>query len=182
MTADIPNKENISNSLANRNISLLVVLPLIVLDQLTKFLINKTITISHEKIVVIPNFFHIVHVRNRGAAWGMFSNYGIILLALSFIFLFFILYYQKNLIENRKSFQWALSLITAGIIGNLIDRMFYGEVIDFLCFFYKNFQWPSFNVADSSICVGVGIYILFSFLNPKDSEENEKLEKINNIK
>lgn len=148
---------------------------IVVLDQITKILIERSLPFGSfyppNCIEVIPGFFNLVHVGNTGAAWSLFSGYpkalavvGILALALLFVF-------RNSLQLKLPQSQLAFGLIIGGIIGNLIDRFRLGHVTDFLDFHFNDWYWPSFNVADSAITVGVGIYILFSFLQPKDSPE-----------
>jgi signal peptidase II len=132
-------------------------------DQISKLLVIETVPL-HRNVVVIPHFFHLVHLRNTGAAWGMLSGRTQMLAVLSIIVFAFILWRFKELAEGCKERALALSLILGGIIGNLVDRVCRGEVVDFLLFFYHSFQWPAFNLADTAICVGVILFILTSFL------------------
>ncbi len=136
-----------------------------VLDQ-----VSKNIALSAmepgEQHPVIPGFFNIVLVFNRGAAFGMFSglddgirHYALgaaTLLALCAVFYFLYKEFKKSAISR-----FALALILGGAVGNIIDRVGRGEVVDFLDFYFSEYHWPAFNVADSAICVGVGLLLLF---------------------
>ncbi len=128
------------------------------LDQLTKYFASKSMQL-HETIVVVPGFFNLTHVRNRGAAFSILSDMpyafrmvffvSVTLIAVGVIFALI----RKT---EEKALVWAFSLIAGGAIGNLIDRVrLSGEVVDFIQWYYKSFYWPSFNVADSAISVGV---------------------------
>ncbi|MCF7855397.1 MAG: signal peptidase II [Candidatus Pacebacteria bacterium] len=137
--------------------------------------ISKYVIVSHwhpgAHLVVIPNFFHIVHVRNTGAAWGMFRGQTIPLAVLSILVFAFIWWRFRHLAGGHAERAAGLSLVCGGIVGNLIDRLFRGDVVDFLLFYYRDFQWPAFNVADSAICVGVAIFVISSFFNPEYDAE-----------
>lgn len=167
----------------------LILIPpvVILLDQLTKWWINANVAFG-VKLSVIPGYFEIVHIRNRGAAFGMFSGwdshyreyffYGVTLVALVALTT---LYVKSQPGERRV--QIPLALILGGAVGNLIDRVFRGSVIDFLRFhwqektahfdlFGKDFDillvWPSFNVADIAItCGALTLAVVLLFFEPK---------------
>ena len=122
----------------------------------------------HYSISVVEGFFNITHIRNPGVAFGLFarheSEYKVLfLVVISIIAIIAILIIFHQSPENKKTVRFGLILIFSGAVGNLIDRILYKEVIDFLDFFYQGFHWPAFNVADSCITTGVGfmIYDLF---------------------
>ena len=139
---------------------------LLVLDQATKAVIEKYVD-NHEKIGVIPGLFDIVKVYNTGAAWGMFAGQRWPLLAISIIFFLFSILYCRKLAEGWAERYYALALVISGIFGNSVDRIWRdGKVVDFLDFYIKGHHWPAFNVADSVICIGVGIYMLSSLIRP----------------
>lgn len=137
---------------------LLVSLTVVVLDQLTKALITHYLYL-HQSIEVINGFFNITYIRNPGAAFSLFRDsneifrklflIGVSIVALIVVFLV----YRK--IENNLPYRIALSLIAGGAVGNLTDRIRFGEVIDFLDVYVGRYHWPAFNVADSAITIGV---------------------------
>jgi signal peptidase II len=126
-------------------------------------------------ITVIPGFFNIVKVGNKGAAWGMFSGHTWPLLAISLLFLVGMILFLRSLTEYHLERYYALALVAGGILGNSVDRIWRGgSVVDFLDFYIANLpHWPAFNVADSAICIGVGIYIISS-MRHNDDGENKK--------
>lgn len=138
---------------------LLVALVVTVLDQVTKQLVRYSFG-EGELLPVIEGFFNLTFVRNSGAAWGMFHNYSWALIALSIIMLVLMIVFRHSFISESSEHRFALGLMIGGILGNLIDRIKLGAVTDFLDFYVGTHHWPAFNVADSAICVGVGIYIL----------------------
>lgn len=144
----------------------LVVFVLMGLDQLTKALIVRSITLQGSR-EVIPGFFNLTHVRNRGAIFGFLSHSDsrilyIFLTLVSVAALGLVIYYFFKTPVSEKLMKISLSLILAGAMGNLIDRLFRGHVIDFLDFYVKDWHWPSFNVADS--CITVGAFLLIYIL------------------
>ncbi|MCK4556994.1 MAG: signal peptidase II [Candidatus Aminicenantes bacterium] len=144
----------------------LVVVVLMGLDQLTKALIVRSITLQGSR-EVIPGFFNLTHVRNRGAIFGFLSHSDsrilyIFLTLVSVAALGLVIYYFFKTPVSERLMKISLSLILAGAMGNLIDRLFRGHVIDFLDFYVKDWHWPSFNVADS--CITVGAFLLIYIL------------------
>ena len=140
-------------------ISLLVAFLIIVIDQVTKWIIASSMKIG-DSYEVIPNFLNITSHRNNGAAWGilsgkMFFFYIITVIILIVLVLFFIKETQYNLFM-----QLAISLLFAGALGNFIDRLLNGEVVDFIDTNIFGYDFPIFNVADSSLTIGVMLVII----------------------
>ena len=140
---------------------IIIFLIIVLIDQITKFYIASNFEL-YQSIEIIRGFFNITYIRNSGVAFGMFSN-----LKGSFIQIVFIAIYIIAIIsiiilyrETHGYSHIALSLIFSGAIGNLIDRIFRGEVVDFMDFHWQNYHWPAFNVADSCITVGVGLLMI----------------------
>lgn len=146
----------------------------ILLDLWTKWLVVARIDL-HEAVPVIPDFFQIVHVRNTGAAFGIGANASskVVPLLLNAgaigVFCVVVLYALRSAITDRL-LQTGLHLILGGAIGNLLDRFRFGYVVDFLDVYVRNHHWPAFNVADSAICVGIGL--LFLDMRKKPETEN----------
>jgi len=132
-----------------------------VLDQLTKSLVRREFMWGESRSV-IDGFFHLTYVRNPGAAWGMLDQHGVWLTIFSMIMLVLIVVYRRRFLSDTWEHRLALGLMVGGIVGNLLDRLRFGYVIDFLDFHWRGHHWPAFNVADSAICTGVGIYIISS--------------------
>jgi signal peptidase II len=136
---------------------LLIVLSIIAIDQITKYFVISYLTPS-DSIEIFP-FLHLVIVRNTGAAFGMFRNFGsTFFVGISVLAVIFIVYL---LIKSSYNFI-GLSLVLGGAIGNLIDRILYGKVVDFIDFSIGKFHWYTFNVADSSLTVGIIVIFLIS--------------------
>ena len=140
---------------------------ILITDQVTKQLIERTLPFGTfyppDNVIVIPGFFNLVHVGNTGAAWSLFSGYPKALAALGIMALLLLYFFRNALQLKLPHSQWSFGLIIGGILGNLIDRFRLGHVTDFLDFHAAGWHFPSFNVADSAITVGVGLHILFSF-------------------
>ena len=137
------------------------------LDQITKAWVLSTIP-QYTEIPVIAGFFSLVHVRNRGAAFGFLNRHDIswqfwLFLAATVAAVVVIMMLAKSSRKDEHGFFTALGLILGGAIGNLIDRIRYRSVIDFLDFYYNNWHWPAFNVADIAICCGAALALVFSW-------------------
>ena len=116
---------------------------------------------------VVRGFFYIVHVGNTGAAWSMFSGRSVILAALAGTTLLGIFLGRKAIGLAEGHSQLCFGLMCGGIAGNLIDRLARGHVVDFLDLHFGSYIYPTFNVADSAICVGVVLYLFESLRSPK---------------
>lgn len=130
---------------------------------------------GEESITIVPGFFHIVHVRNTGAAWGLFEGMSQWLSALGIVALIGIFLARRHLHLDLPVVQVSFGLLCGGIIGNVIDRIRHGNVVDFLDFHFGSFTWPAFNIADSGICIGVAIYLVCSFLRPEAIERKDEI-------
>ena len=153
-------------------ISLSVAIALFIADQITKEVIVQTMSLG-DRIVVINGFFNITSVRNNGAAWNMFAGKQWFLLLVSFAAMAGIIFFFQKLTCGFKERVFALLLLCSGIVGNCVDRLFRNEVVDFLEFHLGRFYWPSFNVADSCICVGVFIFVISSLVRPEPEDEKK---------
>ena len=139
----------------------------VILDQFTKAVITNYF-ILHQSIEVIRGLFNITYIRNPGAAFGILRDVSgtfrtIFLTGISCTALIIIFFVYRNIKDTASRI--AFSLIAGGAFGNLIDRIRFGEVIDFLDFYIGRYHWPAFNVADSAITVGVFIAVLFLYRN-----------------
>jgi signal peptidase II len=141
------------------------------LDQWTKWLVVHNMNL-YESIPVIDGFFYITSHRNRGAAFGILQNKQWLFIAITFVVIVFVLYYLWQLKNERPLMSYAFSLILGGALGNLIDRIENGQVVDFLHFQFGSYQFPIFNFADSAIVVGVILLVLLTLLSPT-VESNE---------
>ena len=134
------------------SVSLIVVF----LDQLTKFLIRKNFQLN-ESIPIIKNILHLTYVTNTGSAFGVFKNLNWFFMLFSIAVIIAIFYYlRKKIYEKEKFLQLAVGLLLGGTIGNMIDRILYGAVTDFLDFRI----WPVFNISDSAVTISVILLII----------------------
>ena len=140
----------------------LLALGVFLLDQLTKRIVLKFLGYA-EEVSVVPGFFKLVHWGNTGAAWSLFRGSNGVL-AIVAVVAIVVLYLARHHFGVRSVLgQWAFGLIFGGILGNLLDRLLYGHVVDFLYFSViqraggREAGFPAFNVADSAICIGVGL-------------------------
>jgi len=137
----------------------------VLLDQLTKELITQRLVL-HENLEVIPGLFNLTYVRNTGGAFGFLAGEASMLrtflfLAVSGAALGIIFYLYTKTPRGRRWLDTGLATTFGGALGNFIDRVRFGEVVDFLDFHVGNMHWPAFNVADSAISVGIGIFCFY---------------------
>jgi signal peptidase II len=154
---------------------LLITLPVVlVADQLTKLYIDRTMKL-YQSIPVIDGLFSITYLRNKGAAFSFLSDASwrlpFFILATVIAVIAIITAFCK-LKEEQSFAAFSLSLILSGAIGNLIDRVRMGEVIDFLDVYWRSHHWPAFNVADSAICVGVALLALDLFREERKAKKD----------
>ncbi|MBW2000398.1 MAG: signal peptidase II [Deltaproteobacteria bacterium] len=140
-------------------------------------LIVQTVDL-YERVPVIKGFFSITHIRNPGAAFGLFSkldpSYRLpFLLGTSFAALLLIAYLLVKSGQDHWVRRLGLSFLTGGAIGNIYERLVYGEVVDYLDFYFRNYHWPSFNAADMFITAGVGFVLLYHIFINRGLETEE---------
>lgn len=153
-----------------------IIMMVITLDQATKIYIMDTFTL-YEIREIVPGFFNLTYLHNSGAAFGFMSSVtsawkhwffvGVAILALGFIM---VLYAQYCL--DKFIYTIALGLIGGGAVGNVIDRLRFGSVVDFLDVYIGTRHWPAFNVADSAICVGVGLFLVANLLGSRNDNQS----------
>ncbi|MGD2099581.1 MAG: signal peptidase II [Desulfobacterales bacterium] len=136
---------------------------IVLLDQITKELVLRAIPLN-TIIPVVDGFLNITHIRNPGGAFGLMANLSPVMRNIIFLFISslavgLIFYFYKKTPSHRPWLAAAFALIFGGAIGNLIDRIRFGNVVDFLDFYLGNLHWPAFNVADSAISIGIGIFL-----------------------
>lgn len=164
---------------------------IVVIDQVTKYFVVQNVEIG-EKIPIIGELFYLTLHMNPGAAWGVLQNGRIFFLIIVPLISIFVVYYM---IKNKSNFlRFTLALILAGAVGNYIDRLFIGEVRDFLLFYIGSYPFPVFNVADMAVTCGtiaMAIYVLFIYKEPEKKEQisqeeqveqEEQIEQIEQIK
>jgi len=148
----------------------------LIVDQATKLYVLANFRL-HESVNVLP-FFNFTYAQNKGAAFSFLSDAGgwqrwfftIIAVSISGV----LIYWLRGLHKSQKLLSIAYSLVLSGAIGNLIDRLSYGFVVDFLDVYYKTHHWPIFNVADMAICLGAFLIVLEAFLTKDANKELDK--------
>lgn len=157
-----------------------IMVAVILVDQLTKQLVVHFLDLG-ESVDVVPGVFRFTYIQNRGAAFGMLDEHRWIFMIISTVAIVALLIYLLKFAPQNNLFKIALALIIGGGIGNMIDRVFLGYVVDFLdfCAFPSLWKWI-FNIADTSVCVGAGLVMLYLIIDivkeakkEKESKENE---------
>jgi signal peptidase II len=146
-------------------ILIIVSLVIIILDQVTKWLVLVNMPL-YESIPIIENLFNLTHIHNTGGAFGFMADQSplirqILFHGVSFLSLGVIVYFYHQAPTKYPFLLVSLSLIFGGAVGNLIDRFRLGEVVDFLDFYVGHYHWPAFNVADSAVSVGVTVLMYY---------------------
>lgn len=147
-------------------ITLAAALVVLILDQFSK-LAARTCFFPGEAKTVIAGFFDLTYVRNTGAVWGCLHDRNEWLTLVSLLALVLVFVFYRYLVDGRRGGiqSFVIGCIAGGILGNLVDRIRFGWVIDFLDFYAYGWHWPAFNIADAAICSGVGLYLLTSLLS-----------------
>jgi signal peptidase II len=146
---------------------------IVLLDQGTKAVVARSIEL-HDHVPLVDGLLSLSHVRNRGAAFGLLSDWdvpyqSVVLAVLSLCALAAIAFYFLRLPAAARLPRLALALVLGGAVGNLIDRARLGYVVDFVHVYWRRYQWPDFNVADSAITVGVALLVLDILRSPETS-------------
>lgn len=142
-----------------------------VIDIISKLVVSNFMSVN-DSILVINKFFNITYVKNTGAAWSIFSGEILGLIIVSLIIISFIVYYISKNKPSTKIEKIGYALILGGSFGNLLDRIIYGYVIDFLDFNIFGYNYPIFNLADSFIFVGVILIIIYTWRYENGNESN----------
>jgi signal peptidase II len=158
-----------------------IALAVVLLDQATKLMVLHLLGPTQER-VVIAGFFRIVHWVNTGAAWSLFRDQNDLLAIVSLLALLGLFLWRRHFYIHSALGQISLGLIFGGIFGNLLDRLIYRHVIDFLRFYVirrsgEEVGFPAFNMADSAICVGVGLLILLSWKQERENANGQTATK-----
>ncbi len=168
-----------TNTSAGKLWYLSITVLVLALDQLTKFWVNKELYPDGE-IIVINGFLKISYTENPGIAFGMLSEGNVkwLLVAVSGAAIAIVIYYLMRTPASNSLLLWSLSLLAAGISGNLVDRIRMGRVIDFIEVYYRSFHWPVFNVADTAISIGAALMAieLFFSSSPRKTTSDELSE------
>lgn len=155
----MPNKRNVY-------VALIVGFVVLVLDQMTKYLVR--LFMFDSSVIVFENVFHLTFVKNTGALFGMFQNSNTIFIFITVVVIGFLVYLLKTSQDTKMFYYCNIGLLIGGAVGNLVDRIFFGYVIDFV----DVRVWPVFNVADSAI--SVGIVLMITYLIYEESMSKKK--------
>jgi signal peptidase II len=138
------------------------------LDQITKYWVSVRLR-EGDEIDIIRGFLKLSYTENPGIAFGMLNNGNVkwLLVTISVAAIMVVVYYMRRTPISNSLLLWSLALLAAGICGNLIDRFRLGRVIDFILVYYKDYQWPVFNVADTAITIGAALMAIELFLSPQ---------------
>jgi len=141
---------------------IILTIAFLIIDIVSKLIVSNLMDV-HDSIIVIKDFFYITYVRNTGAAWSIFADKTWMLVIISLIIIsFIILYVLKNKPKNKLE-KIGYSMILGGAIGNFIDRIIYGYVIDFFDFYIFGYSYPIFNLADTFIVIGVLLLVIYTW-------------------
>uniref|UniRef100_UPI00405613EF signal peptidase II n=1 Tax=Candidatus Electrothrix sp. TaxID=2170559 RepID=UPI00405613EF len=153
-----------------------IIMALVVVgDQLTKVWILDNFAL-YDSRVIIPGFFNLTFLRNTGAAFGMLSDMPLLwrqifFITIAAVALVTLVVMQRKMGKENAWYTVCFALIGGGAVGNVIDRVLYGSVVDFLDVYIGKYHWPAFNVADSGITVGVTIFLLLQFFEKEEKQE-----------
>ena len=152
-----------------RTKSLIIALFILIIDQIVKISVDAFLHVS-ELVTVIPNFFYFTKVYNDGAAWSIFDGSVTFLIIIAIVALIFLISYQKLFQKNFRNVA-AFALIYGGLFGNLVDRIIYGYVIDYIKILIGSYNFPVFNLADMAIVSGF-ILLIYAVVRGEDKNEN----------
>ena len=148
-----------------------LILTLVCFDQWTKYFIKSNFSLYQSK-PIIENFFHLTYITNDGMAFGLsFPGGKKLLLLMTIVLTLFIIIFLWKERNGHPLLKYGLVFILSGAFGNLIDRLLNGEVVDFLDFMVGDFHWYVFNIADSSVTIGMVLFILHSFIYNKEESK-----------
>jgi signal peptidase II len=142
-----------------------IALLIFLVDQATKWIVVTRMELG-QSIPLLEGVFHLTSHRNRGAAFGILQDQRWFFIIITLVVVGFIIFYLRKVGQDKRMLSYSLALILGGAVGNFLDRLLTGEVVDFLDFTLINF--PIFNIADSAIVIGVGLYMLDTFFELKE--------------
>ena len=151
-------------------ILLLTALTILVADQLTKALVVANLPVG-EKAQLLGDLVQVWHAQNRGAAFSLFQGGTVVFLIVSVLSIGMVAYFHRSLRDRSPWLHVVLGIVLGGTLGNFIDRLRQGYVTDWLSIGIGDTRWPTFNVADSSVVIGIGILVVYLFLTSPDRRE-----------
>ncbi|HSO74706.1 MAG TPA: signal peptidase II, partial [Blastocatellia bacterium] len=155
---------------------LVVTAIVLVIDQATKYWMSMNLR-EGDEIEVIAGFFKFSYTENPGIAFGMLNNANVkwLLITISAAAIIVVAFYMTRTASSNRLLLWSLALLAAGISGNLVDRVRMGRVIDFILVYYKSYEWPVFNIADTAITIGAALMAIELFLPPRLERKAEDI-------
>lgn len=163
-------KGRVSGGIAKPAILLLTALVILVGDQLTKALVVANVAVG-ERVNLIGSLVQVWHAQNRGASFSLLQGASLLFLAVSVLSVAMVAYFHRALRARGWWLHLVLGVILGGTLGNLVDRLRQGAVTDWLSIGIGDLRWPTFNVADSSLVVGIGILVLYLLFERPDARE-----------
>jgi len=151
-------------------ILLLTALTILVADQLTKALVVANLAVG-EQARLLGDLVQVWHAQNRGAAFSLFQGGTVVFLIVSVLSIGMVAYFHRSLRDRSLWLHVVLGIVLGGTLGNFIDRLRQGYVTDWLSIGIGDTRWPTFNVADSSVVIGIGILVVYLFLTSPDRRE-----------
>jgi signal peptidase II len=151
-------------------ILLLTAIAILVADQVTKALVVANLAVG-EHAEIVGDLVQVWHAQNRGASFSLFQGWSIVFLVVSILSIVMVAYFHRSLREGSPWLHVVLGVVLGGTLGNFIDRLRQGYVTDWLSIGIGETRWPTFNVADSSLVIGIGILVLYLLLNNPDRRE-----------
>ncbi|RYL95401.1 lipoprotein signal peptidase [Sporolactobacillus sp. THM7-4] len=140
----------------------ILALIILLVDQISKWIIVQNLNVG-ESIQIVPHVFYITSLRNTGAAWNILEGQFVFFFIITVIVLAIVIFYMQKAGRKQPLLGTSLAFIIGGTLGNFLDRLFRGEVVDFIHVYVFGYNYPVFNIADSSLFTGVGLMILYLF-------------------
>ncbi|MEW6209711.1 MAG: signal peptidase II [Acidobacteriota bacterium] len=175
MTEEQQNSNDTSESASGGKLRYLIITALVLaLDQGSKYWAAARLQ-NGDDVDVIAGLLKLSYTENSGIAFGMFANINVgwLLIAISVVAVSIVLFYLFRTPARHRLLLWSLALVAGGITGNMIDRIRMGRVIDFILAYYKSYEWPVFNVADTAITIGAALLAMELFIAPQSEKPKE---------
>jgi signal peptidase II len=166
----VTSREQPDEGLMKAAVLLLTALALLIADQVTKALVVADLAVG-QKFNVIGDLVQIWHVQNRGAAFSLFQGGTLLFLVVSVLSIGLVVYFHRGLRDRSPWLHLVLGMVLGGTLGNFVDRLRQGYVTDWLSVGVGDTRWPTFNIADASVVVGIGILVLYLFVTNPDRRE-----------
>lgn len=139
---------------------------ILILDQISKFVVSNTMQVN-QSIPIIPHALYITSLRNTGAAWSILEGKMLFFYIITLVVLVIVIYYMQKIGRFRPLLGTSLGLIIGGTLGNFVDRLIHGQVVDFIHVFLGSYSYPIFNLADSALCIGAILLLIYSLREGK---------------